>query len=268
MIRFLKKKKLQTSFFSKKCYDHIDETFKNINVTNSYINYIYINKVIPEEDYKSLLQYLNLVDEFFNRNSVLMPDDNTNDVYLKIDEIITNLHKNDKNEMIILMELGAFIFELYYLTNYILKKLMFIFDEEISKRNINYFANYKLIDNQSYKYFCHYLKRKRLDFALDPHLHTSHEVIDVLFYLPENKKYSFNGTSLFKPKNHINVKKSDLKNYLSFKRSDFDDYNKIEYLPNSIVAWVNTHKSFHGVDYENSKLNNEKKKILILWIGI
>tara|TARA_B100000963_G_scaffold249578_1_gene218581 strand:- start:647 stop:910 length:264 start_codon:yes stop_codon:yes gene_type:complete len=42
-----------------------------------------------------------------------------------------------------------------------------------------------------------YLKRERLDFALDPHLHTSHEVIDVLIYLPENKKYSFNGTSKF-----------------------------------------------------------------------
>lgn len=87
------------------------------------------------------------------------------------------------------------------------------------------------------------LVRDRTGYKLGPHTDAVDRVLSLLFYLPRDLSLESEGTALFMPVDP-NFKCPGGPHY------DFDDFvqvKRIPFKPNSLVAFVSTDQSFHGV---------------------
>lgn len=81
-------------------------------------------------------------------------------------------------------------------------------------------------------------------YAIGPHTDAPHRLISFLFYLPEGDSMSHLGTSLYTPKE----KGMTCNGTKHHKHEDFERVHTFEYIPNRLVLFPKTDKSFHGVE--------------------
>ena len=94
-------------------------------------------------------------------------------------------------------------------------------------------------------------------YEIGPHTDAPHRLISFLFYLPENENQKHLGTSIYTHKD------SDF-SCPGGPHYKFDDFNKvktIEFLPNRLLMFVRTAKSFHGVEPVQDE--NVSRRLLI-----
>lgn len=97
------------------------------------------------------------------------------------------------------------------------------------------------------------------DYALGPHTDAAAKFITALFYLPPDERFADFGTSLYRPKEAGRTDWSSR----HFSHGDFERVRTIPNLPNSVLIFVKSDTSFHGVspgNYPNDGRN------MMMWI--
>jgi hypothetical protein len=82
------------------------------------------------------------------------------------------------------------------------------------------------------------------NYAIGPHTDNPHRLITLLFYLPKDCSMSNLGTSIYIPKDRAFCDWGGPHH----KREKFDLVETVEYLPNRLLMFPKTEKSFHGVE--------------------
>jgi hypothetical protein len=86
--------------------------------------------------------------------------------------------------------------------------------------------------------------RDRTRYVLGPHTDAPHKVLSFLFYLPPDASMAHLGTSLYVPKNpRFTCPGGPHHDFALFRR-----VHTMEYLPNTLFAFMKTPDSFHGVE--------------------
>jgi len=86
--------------------------------------------------------------------------------------------------------------------------------------------------------------RDRTTYTLPPHTDAPDKVLSFLFYLPPDASMAQLGTSLYVPKDRQLTCRGGM-------RYPFDQFRRVrtmEYLPNTLFAFMKTPDSFHGVE--------------------
>ena len=88
------------------------------------------------------------------------------------------------------------------------------------------------------------LVRDFTNYAISPHTDTERKLVSLLFYLPSDRSKSHLGTSIYAP---------DDPNFRSdgsmhFQSKGFKHVARMDYVPNSLFAFLRTDWSFHGVE--------------------
>lgn len=86
--------------------------------------------------------------------------------------------------------------------------------------------------------------RDHTHYNIGPHTDAPHRLLSLLFYCPDNAEYRHLGTSIYTPIDP-NFRCEGGPHY------PFNHFEKVvtmEYLPNTLFAFVKTDRSFHGVD--------------------
>lgn len=84
----------------------------------------------------------------------------------------------------------------------------------------------------------------RTDYAIGPHTDAAHRLITFLFYMPQDDRYRAYGTSLFR---HVDPK-FFCPGGPHYPFDDFRKFGTVEFLPNRLLTFVRTGRSFHGVE--------------------
>ena len=88
------------------------------------------------------------------------------------------------------------------------------------------------------------LVRDRSNYAIGPHTDHWTRILSLLFYLPTNDALKQYGTSLYLPKDRKFTCGGDS----HWEHKMFDRIYTAPYMPNSLLAFVKTDHSFHGVE--------------------
>ena len=258
------------SGFSQNILEYIKNNIQKTDIKKEKFKYMYIKNFFPEKDYLVLLDFLKKIKNFSNKYSDKLYDDGTNNYnisdafLLKFKE---NLNEEKKLEIIDEFNdvFSLFITDICYILQYSQRILINIFYDEIIERDKS-ILDYGYINRKYLKYqtelFFNILERRRPDFFITPHLHTAYELIDCLFYTPENDLNSFNGTSLYSPNREVDIKADKFSGYFNLDSDDFDNYYTFKYTPNSVICWPNVPYSIHGSEYENSVKNTIEKSYI------
>lgn len=97
----------------------------------------------------------------------------------------------------------------------------------------------------------------RSGYSIGPHTDMKQRLISFLFYVPENDSDSSLGTSFYRPFDP-DFRCDGSKHYQS---GGFERVKTVEYLPNRLLMFVRTEKSFHGV--EAIEKDNVDRRLLI-----
>jgi FkbM family methyltransferase len=81
-------------------------------------------------------------------------------------------------------------------------------------------------------------------YSIGPHTDAPHRLITFLFYLPVDDRYKDLGTSIYRPKDSSFVCWGGPHH----PREHFEKVATIEFLPNRLLAFPKTERSFHGVE--------------------
>lgn len=101
------------------------------------------------------------------------------------------------------------------------------------------------------------LVNDRTDYAIGPHTDNPHRLVTFLFYLPKDDSMRELGTSVYAPKDpDFTCWGGPHYDYEPFHRVD-----TVEFLPNRLMAFPKTERSFHGV--EPIKRENVNRPLLI-----
>lgn len=95
------------------------------------------------------------------------------------------------------------------------------------------------------------------NYAIGPHTDAAHRLITFLFYMPEDDRYSELGTSLYQCKDPDFI-------CAGGPHYGFDKFNKVstvEFLPNRLLMFVRSGRSFHGVEKIVQK--NVERRLII-----
>lgn len=84
----------------------------------------------------------------------------------------------------------------------------------------------------------------RTRYQIGPHTDAPHRLISFLFYLPNDEKYRKLGTSVYTSKDPNFVCPGGP----HYDFSDFHKMSTIEFIPNRLLVFVRTGRSFHGVE--------------------
>ncbi|MEO8299173.1 MAG: FkbM family methyltransferase [Burkholderiales bacterium] len=101
------------------------------------------------------------------------------------------------------------------------------------------------------------LVNDQTNYAIGPHTDAPHRLVTFLFYLPKDASMRDLGTSLYKPK------KAGFTCWGGphHPREQFDHLQRVEFLPNRLLAFPKTEHSFHGV--ERIERDNVSRPLLI-----
>jgi hypothetical protein len=83
-------------------------------------------------------------------------------------------------------------------------------------------------------------------FNLVPHLDGAECLITMLFYLAENDKNAGHGTQLFSSRKKWGYNKHYVSLTRKARKMDLKLHSTVPYLPNSMMAFVNSPRAFHG----------------------
>jgi FkbM family methyltransferase len=95
------------------------------------------------------------------------------------------------------------------------------------------------------------------DYAIGPHTDSPHRLVTFLFYLPRDASMRELGTSVYRPKDPSFVCWGGPHH----EYAGFDNVATVEFMPNRLLAFPKTERSFHGV--EPIKRENVNRPLLI-----
>ncbi len=84
----------------------------------------------------------------------------------------------------------------------------------------------------------------RTEYAIGPHTDAPHRLITFLFYMPEDMRYRDLGTSIYRHKDPAFFCPGGP--HYGFE--DFEYMSTVEFIPNRLLSFVRTGRSFHGVE--------------------
>ena len=86
--------------------------------------------------------------------------------------------------------------------------------------------------------------RDRTTYSLPPHTDATNKVLSFLFYLPADASMAQLGTSVYVPKDP----RMTCEGGMRYPFEDFRRMRTMEYLPNTLFAFMKTPQAFHGVE--------------------
>jgi hypothetical protein len=86
--------------------------------------------------------------------------------------------------------------------------------------------------------------RDRTNYAIGPHTDAPHRLLSLLFYCPDDDRRRHLGTSLYQPRDAA----FRCAGGPHYPHDDFNRVTTMEYLPNTLFAFLKTDHSFHGVE--------------------
>lgn len=90
------------------------------------------------------------------------------------------------------------------------------------------------------------------NYEIGPHTDVPHRLVTFLFYLPQDTSMRELGTSLYTPKDASFTCWGGP----HYPREDFDHATRVDFLPNRLVAFPKTERSFHGLErIDRDKVN-------------
>ncbi len=98
----------------------------------------------------------------------------------------------------------------------------------------------------------------RSNYAIGPHTDSKARFVSMLYYLSPGEQYRSYGTGLYEPKNP-DMEINELRHY-GF--DDFTRHSRVDFVPNRLVAFPRSDRSFHGV--EPVPVENCDRRLLIV----
>jgi hypothetical protein len=99
------------------------------------------------------------------------------------------------------------------------------------------------------------------EYMLEPHTDSPCDLMTFLFYLPDDESYTDWGTSLYIPKEDFHYSNP----HKHYDRKEFIEVKKFPFLPNSVLGFLRSDNSFHGVESIKRQGNKEVKRRLLIY---
>lgn len=225
--------------------NHIKNKIFETNIENLQsidFNYMHIKNLLPDDYYNQLTKFIHNNTSHLAKTK-MYKNDTTNILYVDIIGYTFATEESDEIKKF-LRDLNT-IFQLIGLE--IWKKFEF-------KKHTNNYENVKLTP------FAQILVRKNKQFSINPHLHGKTEILDCLFYFPDSNIDKDHGTIIYEKINN-EIKVGNRVEYEGFDIKNFKIAKKFDYIPNTVVAWINNEKSFHGANPDWKPAKENKKNI-------
>lgn len=106
------------------------------------------------------------------------------------------------------------------------------------------------------------LLRHRANYYIGPHTDMPSRVMNLLFYLPEDEGAEAVGTSVYEPKDPEFTCEGT-------SHHEFEDFNRVKtfpYKPNTVVGFLKTNRSFHGVEPISEEESEKTQRDVIQWM--
>jgi FkbM family methyltransferase len=84
----------------------------------------------------------------------------------------------------------------------------------------------------------------RTDYSIGPHTDAPHRLISFLFYMPDDRRYQELGTSIYRAKDP----EFHCPGGPHYPFENFERLGTVEFIPNRLMCFVRTGRSFHGVE--------------------
>ena len=237
--------------------DAIIENILDSRVINEPFPHLFVENIFPIDFYKELLRCL-------PKKSIYKAINATGSVGTKYSEerFVFNYTENEEINLLeeniknFFKDLKKILFseKIFSSTSTVFKKtldshLLNLSDEEKNK-----------IDFPNLKFnFRSTLIKDFTKYSLGAHTDAFSKFINFLFYIPSNDHLMKNGTSLYKPITEIQSTKhfnfEDTKKY-------FQKIKTCPFVPNSVLIFPRTARSFHGVEEIN--INRDERNLLLL----
>ena len=233
------------------------QNISNEKIVNEPFDHKFIENVFPKEF------YLDLIENIPNKNfyTPINEGKTVNPTYADERFIFNYTEKKDIEKLedkqkIFFKNLQTILFSPKFFDS-----ITSMFKQTLDNRLLNLNEDEKkLIDFPNLKFnFRTALIKDITKYSLGAHTDSFLKFITFLFYIPTNDDLKNNGTSLYKPlkdiksTNHFSLQQTN-ENFLKVKTCSF--------VPNSVLIFPRTNKSFHGVEEVNI-LQKERNLLLL-----
>lgn len=212
------------------------------NLQSTDFNYMHIKNLLPDDYYNQLTKFIRINTSYLAKKK-MFKNDKTNILCVDIIDYTFETEESD--------EIKKFLKDLKNIFTQISHEIWKKF--EFKKLTDNY-ENVKLTP------FGQILVRKDKQFSINPHLHGRIEILDCLFYFPDSNIDRNHGTIIYEKKNN-EIKVGNRNEYEGFDAKNFKIAKQFDYVPNTLVAWINNEKSFHGANPNWEPAKENKKNI-------
>ena len=224
------------------------------NINSIDFDYIEIKDLMPLNYYLNFTKFIEAATHIFKLDK-MSADGGTNKLYWDLyptsirENFPTSIRENSGDKI-----LDSYLNDLAELITLISKELF----QKFEGQNLvpPHFKELKT----GLQPFGQILVREDKNFSINPHLHGKQEVLDCLFYFPNTDVDITQGSVIYK-KISDEVKVGGRETYENFDYKFFEEVKKFDYVPNSIIAWLNNGKSFHGANPVPAPLKENKKYV-------
>jgi FkbM family methyltransferase len=226
---------IPSSSQSRAVLEHVIQRVNQTPVTTDPFPYLVVDNIFPPDYYKEILKN-------FPRQDSLIPIGQTGrvskesykerHVVLFTEEEFSRLSPAQNNFW---RQLAGWMYSDLFLNLFVMK-----FFDSLEPRFKNILANEKNIAARGDAL----LVNDKTNYAIGPHTDAPHRLVTFLFYLPEDDSMKDLGTSVFKPKDPSFVCWGGPHHGFE----GFDKVKTVEFLPNRLLAFPKTERSFHGVE--------------------
>jgi len=220
---------------AKAAFDHVYNKIANSDIKTDPFPYMVIDEIFPKDYYRRML-------DMFPPEATLTPLSETGRVTAdKYKERLVALFTDDTfarmdpERKAFWMEFGKYMYSPEFI-------------ELVTRRFLPWCANrlsalYERYGRMPLRSDA-MLVSDRTDYAIGPHTDAKHRLISFLFYMPKDLEYQDLGTSLYRHKDPDFFCKGGP----HYKFKDFVYLSTVNFIPNRLLTFVRTGRSFHGVE--------------------
>jgi len=229
----------------------------NVKIESEPFDHKFVENVFPEEFYLDLMENIPNKNYYTPINQGASVDKNYADerfIFNFTEE--RDLDKLEEKQKIFYKNLKKILFSPDFFNS-----ITSMFRQTIDNRLLNLDdSEKKHIDFPNLKFvFRTALIKDITKYSLGAHTDSFLKFITFLFYIPTTDELKNNGTSLYKPLDEIKETK-----HFSLQETN-KKFNKIKtcpFIPNSVLIFPRTNKSFHGVEEVN--IHQKERNLLLL----
>lgn len=221
---------------SREVLRHVIERVNETTVVSDPFPYLVVDNIFPADYYREMLHH-------FPREEQLRPIGETGrvvrkDAYKERHVAIFNeetFAQLSPDQNMFWRELASWMYSDVFLNLFLIK-----FFNSLEPRLKNILAN----ENKLSAIGDALLVNDQSNYAIGPHTDGPHRLVTFLFYLPPDDSMQDLGTSIYKPKDSSFVCWEGL----HYPFEGFNNIKTIDFLPNRLLAFPKTERSFHGVE--------------------